>query len=162
MGYTLVAAAIYFGLRARAPSETPALSGATSTAQGVAPPQSVVAPGSASVAGPAEPPLPSVPSIIPPPGSDAGRARATERAQSAMDQQRAALAKACFKPGSPAVTFTVRLLFDKTGKELRRSLRADEGAADEPLLACLGDYPHPLRIDPLDEQTSALVKLRFP
>ena len=75
---------------------------------------------------------------------------------------RAALAKDCFTRGAPAVAFTVRVLFDKSGRELRRSLRTDEGSANEALLSCLSDYPHPLGIGSLGEQTSVLVKLRFP
>lgn len=162
-GYALVAGAIYFGLRSRAPSDVPAPTIATTTSStAVSNAHEVLAPGSMSVVRPAEPTLSGVPSVIPPPGSEASRARATERAQAALDLQRPELAKACFKQGAPAVAFTVRLLFDKTGKEVRRSLRTEEGTADAALLSCLGDSPRPLEIGPVGEQTTALVKLRLP
>lgn len=164
-GYALVAGALYFGLRSRAPTEPAGASSSTptsATAQAAPPSGATGAPVADARGQPAVEPRPrNVPSALEPPGAPATREHATSRAQAALDAQRGAIAKACLVGGAPMV-LTLRVLFDPSGKETQRSARQDEGAANPALIECVVGDPHKLDVGPLGEPTSALLKLRLP
>lgn len=145
-GYTLIALAIYFGLRHRpATSEAP-----PAPAPSPPPPPAIPLPAAAAA--------PSIPDRIDPPGSAPARDAATREAQAVLDANRAALTEACTKEGLPPQTITVRVLFAADGKEERRSARSE----DDDVGRCVSEHPTRLSITPPGERLAVMLTLSLP
>jgi hypothetical protein len=140
----LIAAGIFFGLRAQAPAPT------TPT---VVPPTVVPPP----VVAPTPEPAPVATSEL-----------VMQQAIEALSYQRTRLRDVCYRPaalaaGAPlSAVWTLNVTFDAQGNQLARGVVEHRGTSTPDLTTCIGKETQPLRVPPPGRTLMVEIPLRFP
>ncbi len=142
----LIAAGIFFGLRAQAP----------------APP---------TVSPPVVPPTVVSPPVVPPPVVATPVATSelvVQQATEALAYQRTRLRDLCYRPaalaaGAPlSAVWTLNVTFDALGNQLARGVVEQRGTSTPDLTACIGNETQPLRVPPPGRIVMVEIPLSFP
>jgi hypothetical protein len=141
----LIAAGIFFGLRAQAP----------------APPVVTVVP-------PTVVPPTVVPPTVVPPAPVATSELVVQQATEALAYQRTRLRDLCYRPaalaaGAPlSAVWTLNVTFDALGNQLARGVVEQRGTSTPDLTTCIGNETQPLRVPPPGRMIMVEIPLSFP
>ncbi len=156
VGSAMIAAAVYFGLRAQ--GGAPSRSGSEPTSAGTAEAPPPVA----------APPPPAVPAGAPQGPSAEARAKATADATKALEALRPQILKTCWVPAMKAnaqpaaAKYVFSLSFDPSGKELARGINEDRSASRPDVAQCMRQMPIGLVIAPPGVAVSVDAPLNLP